>query len=98
MHYKLNRSFLFVALLLMFLCYNSDVQAVESENRFSVGLTYVNGLHEVTDFIDDDLQALGYDVDTLAIPVGLTLVGGYRFGSGIEIMADVGPLMIIYMD
>lgn len=66
--------------------------------RFTVGLTYASGLTDVSDFIIDAFEDLGYDCDDSQIPIGLVLSGGYRFDFGGEIMLDAGPFTMVYVD
>jgi hypothetical protein len=68
------------------------------EARFAVGLSYIDGILDVSDFISDSFEDAGYDVDSLTIPVGLSLAGGYQFGFGGEIMVEVGPFSMMYID
>ncbi|MCP4215477.1 MAG: outer membrane beta-barrel protein [bacterium] len=70
----------------------------KGEGRFAIGLTYVNGLSEVSDFVKDSFEDMGYEVDDLQIPVGITFAGGYRFEFGGEIMVDAGPVALMYID
>jgi hypothetical protein len=67
----------------------------EGEASFAVGLTYINGIGDVNDFITD---SLGDDVDSLNIPVGVAAAGGYRFACGGEIMGHAGPFSLTYLD
>lgn len=66
--------------------------------RFTVGLTYASGLTDVSDFIIDAFEDLGYDCDDSQVPIGLVLSGGYRFEFGGEIMLDAGPFTMVYVD
>ena len=96
---SVRKSCLLVMVLLAVASYSSCLQAAEGEGRFAIGVTYVNGFSDVEDFIENDLEAQGYTLDdTLSVPVGLTLVGGYRFASGVEILADAGPFSMYYVD
>ena len=70
----------------------------KGEARFAIGLTYVSGMIDVGDYIEDMYESNGIEADVLVIPVGLTFVGGYRFAFGMEIMGDFGPVSLIMVD
>lgn len=77
----------------------SKEEAKKGETRFAIGLSYVSGMMDVGDYIEDSYESMGYsDSDVLIIPVGLSLAGGYRFASGIEIIVDAGPVSFIMVD
>lgn len=70
----------------------------KGEARFAIGGTFASGMIDVSDYIDDMYESLGYEIDSLVIPVGLTFVGGYRFASGVEVLGDFGPVSFIMVD
>jgi hypothetical protein len=70
----------------------------KGEARFAIGLTYAAGFTDVSDAIENYFEVNGYDIDSVAIPVGLSVVGGYRFASGIEVLLDAGPFTYMYVD
>ncbi|VGO14565.1 hypothetical protein PDESU_03128 [Pontiella desulfatans] len=69
-----------------------------SEARFAIGATFASGMLDVNDYITDMYEANGYEIDSFVLPVGLTFVGGYRFGFGMEILGDFGPVSLIMVD
>ena len=91
------RRTLMVAVLMVGLVCVCETNA-EGEGRFAIGLSYVNGISDVADFVQESFEALGYEVSDLIIPVGLSLNGGYRFDFGGEIMVDAGPFALMYVD
>lgn len=76
----------------------ADEEVKKGEARFAIGLTYASGVSDVNDFITETFELSGYEVDDLVIPVGLSLVGGYRFANGVEILIDAGPVSLVYVD
>ena len=70
----------------------------KGEARFAIGISYASGIYDVYDFVEDAVESGGGAIDGFAIPVGLTLVGGYRFGFGGEILLDAGPVSILALD
>ena len=62
-------------------------------------MSYVDGIRDVSDFIVDSFEDIGFDVDDeLIVPVGVSLAGGYQFGFGGEIMAQLGPPAIAIVE
>ena len=76
----------------------AEEESKKGEARFAIGGTFANGMMDVSDYIDDMYESLGYETDSLVIPVGITFVGGYRFASGVEILGDFGPVSFILVD
>jgi len=78
--------------------YSPRVPAAESPGtdgfRFALGLTYMSGLTEVSDFIFDEVDA----EDELVVPVGLSFVAGYEFSHGSRIAFDLGPAAVILLN
>lgn len=83
-----------IAVLLV--CWGTSAQA--GEGKFAVGLSYVDGFSDVIDHLKQPFEEAGYEMDTFYIPAGLTFVGGYKFDSGLDILADVGPFAYYYID
>lgn len=66
--------------------------------RFGIGLTYASGIDDVYDFVEEEIEARGFDPDGFSVPAGLTLVFGYRFDFGGEILVDAGPASVLIVD
>jgi hypothetical protein len=67
--------------------------------RFPLGLTYVSGIGEVVDQIEDNLNADGYETEkTETFPVGASFQPYYEFDSGLGIGVGLGPLMVVFGD
>ncbi len=63
-----------------------DFAEAETRNKHAIGLTFVSGISDVSDFIEDQ----GYDVTS--IPVGLSYAYVMNFNSGLRIDAGLGPI------
>lgn len=61
--------------------------------RFPVGLTFVSGLRDMADYVEDKL-----DADTESIPIGLSFAPYYEFSHGSRIGFDLGPGTIIMVE
>ncbi len=70
----------------------------KGEVRFAIGLSYASGIYDVYDFVENEIEARGAELEGFVIPVGITFVGGYRFAFGGEILIDAGPLSILMVD
>jgi hypothetical protein len=70
----------------------------KGEARFAFGLTYAAGMVDVGDRIEEVYALDGNDVDMLVIPIGPSIVAGYRFKFGLELLGDVGPVSFIAVD
>lgn len=67
--------------------------------RFPLGLSYVSGVGEITDQIEDNLNAEGYATEkTESFPVGASFQPYYEFDSGLGIGVGLGPLILIFGD
>ena len=62
--------------------------------RFPVGLTFVSGMRDMADYVEDET---GADTD-LYIPVGLSFAPYYEFDHGSRIGFDLGPGTIITVE
>lgn len=92
-------STLFAAILVAGLAGTSaSAKQKGSEARFAIGGTFASGILDVNDYIEGMYDTAGFEYDSFVIPVGITFVGGYRFGFGLEILGDFGPVSVIYVD
>lgn len=73
-----------------------SVQTTERKGdwRFPVGLTFVSGMREMADFVEDEM---GADMD-LYIPIGLSFAPYYEFAHGSRVGFDLGPATIITIE
>ena len=73
-----------------------SVQTTERKGdwRFPVGLTFVSGMRDMADFVEDEMDA---DTD-LYVPLGLSFAPYYEFAHGSRIGFDLGPGTIITID
>ena len=73
--------------------WSKSVQSEErrGEWRFPVGLTYISGMQDMVDYVEDEMDG---DTD-LFIPIGLSFTPYYEFAHGSRIGLDLGPGTII---
>jgi len=84
----------FLMMVFILCIFSNSVQA--GRWRLPVGLAYVNGLEEIVDLYEDNLEAEGYIVDTSVVfPVGITFQPYFEFDNGFGLGLGVGPIMYI---
>lgn len=68
--------------------------------RFRLAFTYVDGLSDLVDLYEDNLeQEYGVTVDDASIwPVGISLFPYYQWDNGLMAGAGIGPFILIYGD
>lgn len=73
-----------------------SVQTAERRGdwRFPVGLTFVSGMRDMVDYVEDEM---GADAD-LYVPIGLSFAPYYEFAHGSRIGFDLGPGTIIMIE
>jgi len=69
-----------------------------AEWNHALGFTYLGGFNDVTDTIEDNLEARGFDVDSFNIPVGIAYSGYQEWDSGFGLGISVGPAMAGFGD
>lgn len=83
--------------LMTMLLFVGSAQA--SEWDFGVGVSYVSGISDVVDIYEDNWEFENSgEVDTFAIPIGVSFVGRYQADSGLMVHLGVGPAFIIVGD
>lgn len=60
----------------------------------AIGASYISGMNDVTDIMDDNLSTGFVEVDTLTIPIGISYSGYTEWDSGFGAGISVGPIMI----
>lgn len=68
------------------------------EWRFPVGLSYVSGVSDIGDLIEDNASTAYVDADVTAIPVGITFRPYYEWDMGLGVGMDFGPVMMTVGD
>ena len=69
------------------------------EWRIPLGFTYINGVGDIHDQLEDNLEAEGFDTDTVeGFPVGLSFQPYYEFDSGFGIGGGFGPMIWVFGD
>ncbi len=66
-------------------------EARAADWNFSVGVSYLSGLGDVVDILEDNLEARGFTVDTLVIPIGTSIQGYAQFNDRVGAGFSVGP-------
>lgn len=67
------------------------------EWRFPVGLSYVSGVNDIGDLLEDNLESNPYvSADVTVIPVGITFKPYYEWESGLGVGMDFGPTMFVW--
>lgn len=70
----------------------------KGEARFAIGATYASGMMDVADRIEEIYAVNSIEADVVVLPIGPSFVAGYRFGFGLELLGDVGPVSFIAVD
>ncbi len=89
-----------LACLVCVLCLSVDA-ARAGDLRFRIHLSYVNGIYDLVDQYEDNIEAeegeyFDYvDVDTFVWPVGISGSGYYQWDNGLTLGAGLGPFMYI---
>ncbi|HNS19035.1 MAG TPA: outer membrane beta-barrel protein [Sedimentisphaerales bacterium] len=92
--------FLASACLVCAACLPIDV-ARAGDLRFRLHLSYVNGIYDLVDQYEDNIEEEGSggwietDVDTFVWPVGIAASGYYQWDNGLTLGAGLGPFMYI---
>lgn len=77
----------------------SSHMAQAGEWRFPFGVSYINGADDIRDQLKDNLEASGYDVDTVGgLPVGLSFQPYYEFDNGLGLGLGFGPFIYYFGD
>jgi hypothetical protein len=68
--------------------------------RFRLLLSYVDGVQDLADIYEDDIEAsYSYvDVDTTVWPVGISLFPYYQWDNGLMLGAGIGPFIYLWAD
>lgn len=81
--------------LLTILLFVSSI-ANAADWRFPLGLTYVNNFKDVFDIYENNLEAQGVlVVDSLFLPVGLSVHPYVQFDNGLGVGSSLGPIAFI---
>lgn len=87
-----------IALLSLVLVLSGGV-CLAGDLKCPIGLSYIEGFDDIVDLHENNLKSDGYAVvDTVYIPVGLTLQPYLEINPNIGIGVDIGPAMMIYGD
>jgi hypothetical protein len=77
----------------------SSIMAQAGDWRFPFGVSYINGVHDVEDQLEDNLRVSNYDVNTFeSLPVGLSFQPYYEFDSGLGLGLGFGPFIYVFGD
>lgn len=86
-------------LMLLTLCLVSTKTANAADWRFPVGLGVVSGFYDVQDLYEDNLEAEGYQTDSVqGLPLGIVFRPNVEFENGLGLGIDMGPFMMIMGD
>jgi len=66
--------------------------------KFAAGGTYLSGLTDLADTLEDNLEDRGFIVDTLVIPIGASFQGYTEWDSGFGMGFSLGPAMAAFGD
>ena len=66
--------------------------------NFAAGGTYLSGLNDLADTLEDNLEDRGFAVDTLVIPIGASFQGYTEWESGFGFGFSLGPAMAAFGD
>jgi hypothetical protein len=94
----------FVLVVLVILAAFSIDSALADGFRFRLNLSYVNGVQDLVDQYEEDIEIaesdefFDVDVDTWVWPVGVSLFPYYQWDSGLLFGAGIGPFMYIVGD
>ncbi len=69
-----------------------------AEWNFVIGGTYVSGLNDVVDVLEENLEDRGFSVDTLVIPIGVSFQGYNEMPSGLAFGFTFGPAVAAFGD
>jgi len=70
--------------------------AVAQVLQWRLGVSYASGLHDVTNFYEDNFRKAGFDVNVdLKFPLGIAGGATYDWASGLRADADLGPVFVI---
>lgn len=69
-----------------------------AEWNFAAGATYLSGLNDLADTLEDNLEDRGFAVDTLVIPIGASFQGYTEWDSGFGMGFSLGPAMAAFGD
>ncbi len=64
----------------------------------AAGGTYLSGLTDLADTLEENLEDRGFEVDTLVIPIGASFQGYTEWGSGLGVGFSLGPVMAAFGD
>lgn len=59
-----------------------------------IGATYISGMTDITDIMEDNLSNGFVEVDTVTIPIGILYSGYNEWDSGFGAGINVGPIML----
>ncbi len=69
-----------------------------AEWTFAAGGTYLSGLTDLADTLEENLEDRGFEVDTLVIPIGASFQGYTEWDSGLGLGFSLGPAMAAFGD
>ena len=69
-----------------------------AEWNFAAGGTYLSGLTDLADTLEDNLEDRGFEVDTLVIPIGVSFQAYTELDSGLGMGFSLGPAMAAFGD
>ena len=90
----MNRHLTFVVIAALLLASGT----ANAEWKFGAGGTYLSGLNDLADTLEDNLEDRGFEVDTLVIPIGVSFQGYTEWDSGIGVGFSLGPAMAAFGD
>jgi len=84
-------------------CFTNTLSA--GEMRYQINLSYVDGLNDLGDLIEENWEQdrldEGYwaaDADVIVWPVGVSFSPYYQWDSGLRVGAGIGPIVAIFGD
>ena len=88
-----------IVLFMLVLCFCvSAVKAGDGWN-YSIALSYVDGLDDLVDIYESNLESEGYTVtDVTEVPIGISFQPYYQYENGLQIAGGVGPIIYMYGD
>ena len=90
----MNRNPISIVLAVLFLVSGP----ASADWNFAAGGTYLSGMTDLADTLEDNLEDRGFAVDTLVIPIGASFLAYTETESGLGFGFSLGPAMAAFGD